>query len=61
MKPKCPTCHSSDIQESAKFDLTLVEAEECRHDFECNKCETLFQIVYKPMIVLLVETGTPSE
>lgn len=42
----CPKCSSNDIVESSQYDLTLIEPDECRHDFECNRCHHWFQIVY---------------
>ena len=52
---KCPNCNSENIEETGKFDLTLVESTECRHDFQCNNCEALFQIIYAPIRTSIIE------
>lgn len=46
--PMCPHCGSDEIQTTDKFDGTVIEPEECIHDFECDDCCCLFQIVYSP-------------
>ena len=45
----CPHCASNDVVETSKFDLTLVSVDEARHDFECEDCGCLFQIIYHPI------------
>ena len=57
MKPRCPACGSRDIESTSEFDLTLVEPDECRHDFECAECGCLFQIVYSPVSVVAVKVS----
>lgn len=51
----CPKCNSNDIVETGMFDLTVVSPEEARHDFECENCGCLFQIIYHPVSTLVVE------
>jgi hypothetical protein len=53
----CPQCHSENIEQSVKFDLTLIDREECQHDFECNDCGCLFNIVYAPIATKIVQKG----
>jgi hypothetical protein len=53
----CPKCHSEHIEQTGKFDLTVVDADECRHDFECLDCGTLFQIVYHPARTIIVNNS----
>jgi ssDNA-binding Zn-finger/Zn-ribbon topoisomerase 1 len=50
----CPTCDSDNIMETGRFDLQLVEPDECRHDFECFNCGECFQIVYAAVATKLV-------
>lgn len=50
----CPYCEGVNVEETGKFDLTLVDRTEARHDFQCNDCGTLFQIVYQPVCTLFV-------
>lgn len=57
MNPKCPQCKGRNITQTQRFDLTLVDVEEARHDFECLNCECLFQIIYHPVEVVLHERG----
>ena len=52
---ECPACKSSNIDQTGKFDLTLVEPSEARHDFECVDCGCLFQIIYHPINTVIVE------
>lgn len=54
---KCPVCNSDNVYESGKFDLTLIDPQEARHDFECGDCEALFQIIYHPVATKLIEKG----
>jgi transcription elongation factor Elf1 len=51
----CPHCESSDTEQTGKFDLTVVDARECRHDFECCDCGALFQIIYAPVRTIVIE------
>jgi transcription elongation factor Elf1 len=44
----CPNCNGVSVEETGLFDLTLVDRTEARHDFQCNDCGCLFQIVYTP-------------
>ena len=53
----CPNCNSDNVDQTGKFDLTEVNASECRHDFECFDCECLFQIVYRPIVARVIETA----
>ena len=50
----CPKCGNERIEETGKFDLTLVDRAEARHDFECRNCGCLFQIIYKPARAMIV-------
>lgn len=50
----CPQCNSENVEESGKFDLTVIDRNEARHDFECNDCECLFQIIYAPINAIIV-------
>jgi len=50
----CPHCNSVTIEETGLFDLTLIDRTEARHDFQCNDCGCLFQIVYQPVCTLFV-------
>lgn len=52
---KCPKCQSENIDQTGKFDLTSIYATEARHDFECFDCECLFQIIYHPIMAVIVE------
>ena len=51
----CPKCNSNDIVETNKFDLTNIDPEECSHDFECENCGCLFQIIYHAIETRIVE------
>ncbi len=57
MDVECPQCGSKEMHETGKFDLTVIEKTECRHDFECDHCGCLFSIVYAPIEAVLVERG----
>lgn len=46
---KCPHCDSESVETTGKFDLTVIEATEAIHDFECSDCGCLFQIIYHPI------------
>ena len=50
----CPQCKSDDIEETGEVDLTLVEPNECRHDFVCCACGCLFQIHYQPIQAVVI-------
>lgn len=51
----CPSCSGTDLLQSSKFDLTVVDVDECRHDFECCDCRSLFSIVYAPVGTVMFE------
>lgn len=57
----CPRCNSENVDQTGKFDLTVIDARECRHDFECADCECLFQIVYRPISTIVVKSEEESE
>lgn len=51
----CPYCGSERASETGRFDSTLVDPHECRHDFECDACEGLFSVTYTPVSAERVE------
>lgn len=53
---KCPRCKSDDIEETGKFDLTEINPDNCRHDFECQECGQLFQIWYRAEHIIRVSS-----
>jgi len=61
MQPMCPFCGSRNIEETDRFDMTYVEPDECGHDFACDDCEGLFQILYAPIEVRKVAGAKPGE
>jgi hypothetical protein len=60
-RPSCPFCGSKNIEETDRFDMTYIEPEECGHDFACDDCEGLFQILYAPIEVRKVAGAKPGE
>lgn len=50
----CPKCGGDDIEQTGEFDLTVIAADECQHDFVCNQCGCLFNIVYAPISTIVV-------
>lgn len=54
---ECPQCASHDIDQTIKFDLTMIDADECQHDFECYECGCLFQILFAPIDTRVIERG----
>ena len=61
MNPTCPFCGSKHIGETDRFDMTYIEPAECGHDFECDDCGGLFQILYAPFEVRKVAGAKPGE
>jgi len=56
----CPKCHSNSLEETGEFDLTVVDPNEARHDFKCQECGCLFQIIYNPISTMIIEEGELS-
>jgi hypothetical protein len=50
----CPNCSSDNVDQTDKFDLTIIDHEECQHDFECFDCGCLFNIVFAPIATKIV-------
>lgn len=42
----CPHCNSHKVEQTAEFDLTNIDTDECQHDFVCKDCGALFVIRY---------------
>ena len=57
----CPHCGSDNVDQTGKFDLTIIFATECSHDFECDDCGCLFQITYHPIATKIVELPEKEE
>ena len=51
----CPNCNSSDVDQTDKFDNTVISSVEVQHDFECGDCGCLFNIVYHPISTAIIE------
>jgi transcription elongation factor Elf1 len=51
---KCPHCNGISVYETGVFDLTIIDRTEARHDFQCNDCGCLFQIVYTPARTIVI-------
>ena len=50
----CPKCDSDNIEITDEFDQTNIDKDECCHDFRCNDCGCLFQIVYAPISTQII-------
>lgn len=57
----CPNCGSDTIDQTGKFDLSVIFPSECSHDFECDSCGCLFQIIYHPIATKIVELAETDE
>ena len=51
----CPSCNSSNVENTAKFDLQTIDNTVCHIDFECCDCECLFQIEFHPVRTQIIE------
>lgn len=51
----CPQCDSDNVEETDKFDLTVIYNNVCHHDFECFDCKCLFQIEFHPVQATIIE------
>jgi len=57
MTTTCPQCHSRELSQSSQFDGTVIDADECQHDFECGHCGCLFNIIYAPIQTKIFQRG----
>ena len=58
---RCPQCDSEEIDQTSRFDQTVINEEECWHDFECFNCGCLFRIGYAAHWTQIVEKGEENE
>lgn len=54
MNQTCPKCDSEELEQTDEFDLTMVDKDECHHDFVCTDCGCLFSIVFAPIDTKIV-------
>ncbi len=43
----CPHCNKDSLDETDDFDLTIIDNEECQHDFKCSNCGRYVTITYR--------------
>lgn len=52
INPVCSNCGSDNLVETSKVDMTIINKNNCRHDFECVECGTIVIIEFAPIAVI---------
>lgn len=50
----CPKCNSDSVDQTGEIDCTVIQSDECIHDFVCFDCGCLFTIKFAPISTSVV-------